>query len=85
MSREQLLKKPDTRREWIKFQLAIHGSSLAEIARGLGVTRQAVQFALDHPYPKVEQAIAEKIGLEPQTIWPERYQKQSASTRENAA
>ncbi|MFW5969168.1 MAG: helix-turn-helix domain-containing protein [Halofilum sp. (in: g-proteobacteria)] len=61
------------RNEWIKFQLRIRGSSLSQLARDLGVTRQAVRNALASRYPRMERVIAAEIGLDPATIWPERY------------
>lgn len=63
------------RNEWIKFQLRIRGSSLSQLARDLGVTRQAVRNALSSRYPRMERVIAAEIGLDPETIWPERYRK----------
>jgi len=66
-------KKPKERRVWIKAMLELRGSSFAAIARELGVTRGAVRHVQDGPYPKMERAIAEKLGLAPEDIWPERY------------
>jgi Ner family transcriptional regulator len=63
------------RNEWIKFQLRIRGSSLSQLARDLGVTRQAVRNALSSRYPRMERVIAAEIGLDPETIWPERYRR----------
>lgn len=58
---------------WIKGMLELKKSSFAKIARELGVSRQAVRQALDVPYPKMERAIAAKLGLSPEKLWPERY------------
>lgn len=66
-------KKPVERRVWIKAQLELRKSSFADIARELGVSRQTVRKALDMSYPKMERAIAVKLGLPPEVIWPERY------------
>ena len=66
------------RNEWIKYQLRMRGSSLSKLARRLGVTRQAVRNALATPYPKMERAIAEEIGIHPGHIWPERYQSRAS-------
>lgn len=71
---EKIINNPELRREWIKFQLRIHGSSLAALAGELGVKRQTVQCVFSCHYPKMELAIAKKIGMEPKHIWPERYQ-----------
>ncbi len=70
---ESIPADPVQRNEWIKFQLRLRGSSFSKIARELGVTRQAVRNALASRYPRMERVIAHEIGLEPHTIWPERY------------
>lgn len=64
---------PVQRNEWIKFQLRMRGTSMSDLARRVGVTRQAVRNALTSPYPKMERLIADELGLDPATIWPERY------------
>ncbi|MEX0732613.1 MAG: helix-turn-helix domain-containing protein [Aquisalimonadaceae bacterium] len=64
---------PAIRREWIKYQLAIRGYTLAALAREHGVTRQQPQAALTRPYPKWERIIARVLDLSPTQIWPERY------------
>ena len=62
------------RREWIKFQLRIRGTSLAGVGRDLGINRAAVGKAMNTHYKRVEQAIAERLGLRAEQIWPERYE-----------
>ena len=69
------------RKEWIKFQLRVRGSSLSALARELGVTRHAPRLALVKPYPKMERAIADKLGLKPMELWPERYDEQGLPNR----
>jgi len=64
---------PVQRNEWIKFQLRMRGTSMSDLARRLGVTRQAVRNALTSPYPKMERVIAEELDMQPEAIWPERY------------
>jgi Ner family transcriptional regulator len=76
---ESILSRPDTRNEWIKFQLAIRDTGFADIARELGISRATVRSAMVKSYPKMERAIAAKIGMAPEVIWPERYQKNSDS------
>jgi len=73
MSRTIIPKKTDRRREWIKYQLRLADSSLSQIACELKVSRQAVSSALSIPYPRMERAISNKLGLKPEDIWPERY------------
>ena len=71
----------NARREWIKFQLRVRGSSLSALARELGVSRHAPRLALVKPYPKMERVIAEKLGLKPQELWPERYDENGRPNR----
>ncbi|OQR35880.1 hypothetical protein BWR15_06005 [Pseudomonas sp. T] len=59
--------------EWIKYQLRAKGSSLAILARELDLTGSAVKNAKRRPYPHVERAIAQKLGLQAMEIWPERW------------
>lgn len=66
-------KKPSERWEWIKYQLRVRGSSLSALARDLEVTRNAVHNVARLPYPRVERALAAKLGLRPEELWPERY------------
>lgn len=73
MSTRDVPKNPAQRREWIKYELRLRGSSLSAVARELGVVRQAVAIALCRPYPRMEEAIAQKLELSPKNIWPERY------------
>ncbi|HSF30294.1 MAG TPA: nucleotide excision repair protein, partial [Candidatus Tectomicrobia bacterium] len=57
---------PKHRAAWILYQLSIHGSSFAEVAKHLGVTRQAVRnTAFFLHSPRIEQAIAKVIGRKP--------------------
>jgi Ner family transcriptional regulator len=73
MNTKQVPKNPDKRRAWIKYQLELVDSSYADIARELGVTRAAVRKATWMSYPKMERAIAKKLGCRPEDLWPERY------------
>ncbi|WP_052465019.1 helix-turn-helix domain-containing protein [Geoalkalibacter subterraneus] len=61
------------RRVWVKGQLELRGESFATIARELGVSRQAVGRAMTDRRPRMERAIAAKLGMPPEQIWPERY------------
>lgn len=67
------LKNPTQRWEWIKYQLRTKGSSLASMARDLGVTRHALNNVKRTPYPRMERAIALKLDLQPITLWPDRW------------
>lgn len=72
---------PTIRWEWIKFQLRARGLSLADVARSLEVTSQAVKNAKHAPYPRVERAIASALELNPSEIWPERWTSDGTSRR----
>lgn len=64
---------PEHKCAWVKYQLELCGHSLADIAREAGCTRQSVQKALSQGGHRPERLIAEKLGLQPQQIWPEQY------------
>jgi lambda repressor-like predicted transcriptional regulator len=64
---------PAERRGWIVWQLRLRGSSLAAIARRLGVVPQSVHGALNAPSERIEVAIAEDLGLPVQKVFPERF------------
>lgn len=71
----QIPKDPTLRWEWIKFQLRAKGTSLSDLARKLGVERNAVNNVKRVAYPRMECAIAKALGLKPVQIWPERWNK----------
>lgn len=73
MNTADIPKDPAQRWEWIKYQLRVKDTSLAKIARSLGVTGPAVKNAKHSPYPRVERAIAEALGMEPVLLWPDRW------------
>ena len=70
---KRILKNPDKRREWIRYQLAMRGESYAALGRRTGITAHCIYLALAKPYPKVEAMLAEEMGLEPKDLFPERY------------
>lgn len=72
---------PHARLEWIKYQLRVRGTSLAKIARELGIDRHNCINALRRPYPRVQQAIADKLGLQPYHLWPEWYHRDGTRKR----
>ncbi|MFF3703974.1 helix-turn-helix domain-containing protein [Pseudomonas qingdaonensis] len=77
-------KDPVLRWEWIKFQLRAHGTSLSELARTLGVERNALHNVKRGPYPRMETAIAKAIGLGPEQIWPERWNSDGTPNRQRS-
>ncbi len=64
---------PAKRWEWIKYQLRVHGCPPAELARQLDVTDRAIRAVKHSPYPRIERAIAKKLGVKPMQLWPERW------------
>jgi len=78
---KHILDDPQQRREWIKQNLRQRGSSLAQVARDHGVSRDAATLALKKPYPRMERAIAQALGLAPQQLWPERYDENGQPNR----
>jgi len=73
MDTRRVPKKPEDRRAWIRWMLDMNGTSFAAIGREIGVTRGAVRHCQWMHYPRMEQAVAKKIGFRPEQIWPERY------------
>lgn len=68
------------RHERIKVRLKRAGSSLAEIARELGVTGSTVT-SVSQGYRRsrrIERAIADKLRETPERLWPDRYPKEFA-------
>lgn len=61
--------------ESIKKRLRLHGSSLAEVARELAVTRTTVTAVSQgrSRSQRIEAAIAAKLGVTAEQLWPERY------------
>jgi len=68
--------------EWIKYQLRIHGCPPAELARQLDITDRAVRAVKQGAYPRIERAIAEKLGAQPIQLWPERWNSDGTPKRQ---
>lgn len=67
--------------ERVKAGLRLHGSSLAIIARELGVAPTTVSIVSQgyRRSRRIEAAIASALGLQPEAVWPERYPKSITS------
>ena len=61
--------------EWIKMELRLRGSSLADVARELGVTRSTVTaVCLGHRRSqRIESMIGMKLGMPVERLWPNRH------------
>lgn len=68
-----LIRNPVERHHWVKYQLAIQGSSMAEVAKTTGVQRTTLYHVFKRPYPRMEKILADALGLTPQELFPERY------------
>ena len=73
---------PTARWEWIKYQIRTRGLTLAELARRLDVELGTLAAVKRTPYPRMERAIAASLGLQPATIWPERWNHDGTPCRE---
>ena len=73
MNKTEIPLEPAQRWEWIKYQLRARGTSLAKLARALGVSDTAVKNTKRTAYPRMERAIAKALGLQPIDLWPERW------------
>ncbi|SFC90296.1 transcriptional regulator, Nlp family [Thiohalospira halophila DSM 15071] len=70
---KDILTDPHLRRAWIRQQLADQGLTLADVASELGISPQATYKALLTPSRRVEVALAGHLGMQPQELFPERY------------
>lgn len=59
--------------EDIKAAIRKCGVTLTELGRRHGYSERAVSVALRQRWPAVEAIIAAFIGVEPQVLWPDRY------------
>lgn len=70
----QVLKPPGWHREQIKAALRMRGHSFASIGRAYGYAQPHTPGAvLSRPWPFMEKAIADLLGVPPCQIWPSRY------------
>lgn len=77
MSALNAQKKPaeDWHRADIVAAVKKQGWSLRRLSKGAGLSEGTLKSALDRPYPKAERIIAAAIGVQPEAIWPSRYEK----------
>ncbi|AIN83999.1 MULTISPECIES: helix-turn-helix domain-containing protein [Brucella] len=71
------------RHDLIKRRLRARGITFVEIANELGVSTVAVSRVCQGRArsARVQTAIAQKLGVEPSSLWPERYEKQEATMK----
>lgn len=68
------MKKEDWHVEDIKCALRKKRITLKSLSIEAGLAPSTLNNALRVSYPKAERIIANALGLEPQDIWPSRYQ-----------
>lgn len=70
--------KTPVREDWhpayISYQLRLKGLSARRLARQHGYAPNAVAVAIGTPWPKIQRIVADALGVEPQEIWPSRYE-----------
>lgn len=61
--------------EWIKSHLRLAGSSLADVARELGIRPATVTIVSQgmRRSQRIEAAISAKLGVPAALLWPEKY------------
>lgn len=68
----------DPTKDWhradIRAELEKRGTSLRQLSREAGLSENTLRNTLDRKWPKGEKIIADAIGVQPEVIWPTRYQ-----------
>jgi Ner family transcriptional regulator len=75
MNAEQEPKKEDWHPADVLAALKKRGKSLSGLSRTHGYHATAAGKALKKPWPALEALIAAELGLEPEDIWPSRYDR----------
>jgi Ner family transcriptional regulator len=69
--------KGDPKDGWNRFDIIAavrkRGSSLAGIARGVGLSRKSMSWALIRPHDRANRAIAAFLKVPPHELWPEWF------------
>lgn len=71
--RTDIPRDPRERSIWVQAELRKAGISFAAIARDIGVDRRAPSQAMFLPNMRVEQALADALGLTVEALFPERF------------
>lgn len=81
---QELLRDPLRRRDWVHYQLRLQGRTMASVADNAHpkpVRRQTLYQAFLRPYPRMEKLIADALGLTPQQLFPDRYDRDGLPKR----
>ena len=67
-------KKTDIARwEHLKAELRVRGYTMRGLAREIGCAPNTPSKVRRRHYPRMEREIAARLGMTPESIWPERY------------
>jgi len=66
-----------------KFTLSAQGLTISDLARVYGMTGPSLCNAFYVPFPKAEHIIADALNLQPQELWPSRYDSAGRPNRRN--
>lgn len=77
----EVLADSKKRAAWVIYQLKLRNQNLSKLARRHKKTRSAAASALRRPYPIWEARIACELGMTPQQLFPERYDKHGIPNR----
>lgn len=69
----------------VRAEIIVRGLTLRGISRKAKLNDAAASVALRRPFPRVEKAVADALGMEPFQIWPSRYPYASAAIAIGAA
>ncbi len=65
-------------KDWHRADIvaALHkqGLTLSQLSREQGLAARTLNNAFERSYPKAERLIAESLNMQPEEIWPSRYQ-----------
>lgn len=67
--------KLDWHAEDVKAAIRKTGTTLTALALASGYHRTAFSIVLSKPYPAIERIIANRLGMQPEDIWPSRYER----------
>jgi len=65
----------DTKWKWIKHCLNLQGLNFNKLASLYNIDRTCFTVLKNKPFPKYERILAEILEVQPQIIWPSRYDR----------
>ena len=74
LAKNDIPKNPARRREWIKGELRLRGTSLRQLALAIGVAPQSMSATLTQPLSHLEPVIADALGVTVEELFPERFE-----------